>query len=297
MRSTVTKLAMAATAAVASSALGGVIYRRMRYKKIQPKPLKAYDELRPGDAREIHLTAHRGLSAVCPENTAPAFLAAGKAGFYALECDTHCTTDGVWVVLHDGQIKTMFEGSGDVKTYSYPEMLEKKMVNGANIDKYPGTRICTLQEYIDICKTYGCRPMIEVKDPRTEKMASLYALLRENGILEGCILISFHITVLRALRELDKNLEMWYLVEYITKKKIAAAKEIAAGVAFCAQYNAQRPEAIRKIHEAGLTAACWTVDSKELLEKMMDAGVHYVTTNSILPTAAARDALTAEANR
>ena len=41
------KLAMAGMAAVASSALGGVIYRRMRYQKIKPKPLKAFDELLP----------------------------------------------------------------------------------------------------------------------------------------------------------------------------------------------------------------------------------------------------------
>lgn len=297
MSSVWTKLAMAGMAAVASSALGGVIYRHMRYQKIKPKPLKAFDELRPDDTRELHLTAHRGLSAVFPENTAEAFTAAGKAGFYAIECDTHCTTDGVWVVLHDGQIKTMFDGKGDVKSYSYPEMLEKKMVNGANIENYPNAHICTLQEYIDICKTYGCRPMIEVKDRRIEKMQSLYDLLAQNGILKSCIIISFHISVLRKLREIDQDLEMWYLVEYITGKTIAAAKEIHAGVAFCAQYNAPRPEAIKQIHDAGLTAACWTVDSKELLEKMMDAGVHYVTTNSILPTSAAREKVTASENR
>lgn len=297
MSSVWTKLAMAGMAAVASSALGGVIYRHMRYQKISPKPLKAFDELRPDDTRELHLTAHRGLSAVFPENTAEAFTAAGKAGFYAIECDTHCTTDGVWVVLHDYQIKTMFDGTGDVKSYSYPEMLEKKMVNGANIENYPDAHICTLQEYIDICKTYGCRPMIEVKDKRIEKLQSLYDLLVQNDILKSCIIISFHISVLRKLREIDPNLEMWYLVEYITDKKIAAAGEINAGVAFCAQYNSPRPEAIQKIHDAGLTAACWTVDTKELLEKMMDAGVHYVTTNSILPCAAAREKVTASENR
>ncbi len=278
------KIAMAGVAAVASTALGGVIYRRMRYKKIKPKELKHFPELVPNNEKEIHLTAHRGLSAVYPENTAEAFRAGGEAGFYALECDTHCTTDGTWVVLHDGQIKTMFDGTGDVKSYSYEEMLKKKMVNGANIEKYPDARICTLQEYIDICKQYGCRPMIEVKDKRIEKMQSLYDLLVQNEILESCIIISFHITVLRALYQIDKNLEMWYLVEYITDKKLREAKECGnAGIAFCAQYNAPRPEMIQKVHDNGLTAACWTVDTGELLQKMMDCGVKYITTNSILP--------------
>lgn len=278
------KFAMATVAAIASTPLGGVVYRCMRHQKIQPKELQHFSELVPNNEREIHLTAHRGLSAIYPENTAEAFTAGGKAGFYALECDTHCTTDGTWVVLHDGPIKTMFDGTGDVKDYSYEEMRKKKMINGANIDKYPDAHICTLQEYIDICKTYGCRPMIEVKDTRTEKMQSLYSLLVKNEIVESCIIISFHISVLRALYAIDKTLEMWYLINYINDKRIQEAKFCGnAGIAFCAQYNAPRPEAIQKVHEAGLTAACWTVDSADLLKQMMDCGVKYITTNSILP--------------
>ena len=78
------KIAMAGVAAVASTALGGVIYRHMRYKKIKPKELKHFPKLVPNNEKEIHLTAHRGLSAVYPENTAEAFRAGGEAGFYAL---------------------------------------------------------------------------------------------------------------------------------------------------------------------------------------------------------------------
>ena len=281
------KIAMAGVAAVASTAIGGIVYRHMRYKRIPPKPLQDFTKLVPDAPEGVHLTAHRGLSAQYPENTKEAFIAGGKAGFYALECDTHCTTDGTWVVLHDGQIKTMFQGTGDVKDYSYTEMLQKKMINGANIDKFPEARICTLQEYIDVCKTYGCRPMIEIKDPRTEKMQDLYNLLKENGILQSCILISFHLSDLRAMREIDDTLEMWYLVHYITNKVIRQAKAANLGVAFCAQYNALRPEYIKKVLDNGLTAACWTVDDKDLLLKMLDCGVRYITTNSILPSATA----------
>lgn len=278
------KIGMAAIAGIASTPLGGVAYRCARRQKIKPKEVKHFSALVPNNTREIHLTGHRGLSAVYPENTALAFEAGGKAGFYALECDTHCTTDGVWVVLHDGPIQTMFDGKGDVKTHSYAQMRQKKMINGANLDKYPDAHICTLQEYIDICKKYGCRPMIEVKDERTEKMQSFYELLRQNEILESCILISFHISVLRALYAIDKNLELWYLINYINDKRIAQAKSCGnAGIAFCAQYNVPRPEAIKKVHDNGLTAACWTVDSADLLKKMMDCGVKYITTNSILP--------------
>ncbi len=284
MADVLNKIAMAGVSAIASTPFGGIAYRRMRHKPIQPKEVLHFSKLMPDNTQEIHLTGHRGFSAVYPENTKEAFVAGGKAGFYALECDTHCTADGTWVVLHDGEIRTMFDGTGDVKSYSYGEMLQKKMINGANIDQHPNARICTLQEYIDVCKEYGCRPMIEVKDERTEKMASLYDMLVQNGILESCIIISFHLSVLQTLHQIDSNLEIWYLVNRITDKIIQQAKDSGNfGIAFCAQYNAPYPENIQKVHDNGLTAACWTVDTKDLLEKMMACGVKYITTNAILP--------------
>ena len=53
------KFAMATVAAIASTPLGGVVYRCMRHQKIQPKELQHFSELVPNNEREIHLTAHR----------------------------------------------------------------------------------------------------------------------------------------------------------------------------------------------------------------------------------------------
>lgn len=231
------------------------------------------------------MTAHRGLSAVAPENTLEAFRCAGEAGgFYAFECDTHRTTDGVWVIIHDRSIRSMLDGKGKVTDYSYEELMHMKMVNGANIEKYPDLKLCTLDEYIDLCLQYGVRPMIEIKDPRTEQMEEFYSILQRRGIVESCIIISFHIDILKALYQIDPELEMWYLVEYITEKALKRAEETGnLGIAFNATRQENRTEWIQKVHDRGLTAACWTVDSEELLNKMLDCGVKYITTNSILP--------------
>lgn len=282
------KAFMVTLGALSETPLGKLAYKSMRSKPIEPKKLLVFPEIRPNNTQEIHLTAHRGLSGIHPENTAVSFEAGGKAGFYALECDTHCTTDGTWMVVHDAEISTLFDGKGDVTTFSYDELMKKNMVKGANIQKYPETHMCTLQEYIDICKKYGCRPMIEIKDARLDKMHSLYKVLEENDILESCILISFHYDDLVTMYNINPNLTLWHLINNISNKKIENAKKYGFGLAFCAAYNADRPEMIQKIHNAGLTAACWTVDTKELLDKMMDAGVKYITSNTILPTAEAR---------
>ena len=50
---------------------------------------------------KIRLIAHRGLSALAPENTLPAYELAGKYGYYEAECDLHETKAGELILLHD----------------------------------------------------------------------------------------------------------------------------------------------------------------------------------------------------
>ncbi len=55
-----------------------------------------------GGRAPIRVFAHRGCSAHLPENTIAAFRQAIVDGADALELDVHCTTDGHFVVSHDG---------------------------------------------------------------------------------------------------------------------------------------------------------------------------------------------------
>ncbi|MFM2287572.1 MAG: hypothetical protein RL684_715, partial [Pseudomonadota bacterium] len=53
------------------------------------------------DTRLIHLVAHRGNAAECPENTLPAFQSALQLGVRFLELDVQLSRDGVPIVIHD----------------------------------------------------------------------------------------------------------------------------------------------------------------------------------------------------
>lgn len=268
-----------------SPIFGKIVYKNMRSKKIMPRELKKLSDLAPQGKDSVKVVAHRGLSGAYPENTAPAFSAAGEhGGYYGIECDTHMTTDGTWVIMHDPNIESIYSGKGDVKTFSYTELEKFNVVRGANIEKYPDLKVCTLQEYVDICKKNNCHPVIEIKDPRTDKMQSFYDFLVKNDLLKDAVIISFILDDLKALNKIDSTLNMWYLVDYLTDKNIREAKESGCrGMDFSSAFNACRPEYIKKVHENGLVTACWTVDDKETLTAMMDAGVEIITTNSILP--------------
>lgn len=273
--------------AIPTAALAAAVrktYVDIRYGAKVAKDTIKFSEAAEGNTEDIHLTAHRGLSSVAPENSLEAFKQAAKYNYYALECDVHCTTDGKWVIIHDHMLQSMAKEKGDVKKMSFEDTLSKiKYTNGANIKDYPDAGIILVEEFIEICKEANIRPMIEVKDKRVEKVADLLKIIRKYDIEESVILISFHKDILREFRNLSPNMETWLLMHSITDEKLQECIENNNGVAFEAARGKNQPEMIQKIHHNKLLAACWTVDTKEMLDEMMKQGVKYITTNAILP--------------
>ena len=66
--------------------------------------------------------AHRGFSGNYPENTMLAFKKAAEAGCDGIELDVQLTKDDVLVVIHDGTIDRVTDGTGRVVEYTYEEL-------------------------------------------------------------------------------------------------------------------------------------------------------------------------------
>ena len=69
----------------------------------------------------IRVQAHRGASAMRPENTLPAFRRAIEFGADGIECDIHLTTDGQYVVCHDNEIDRTSNGTGKLSEMTAAE--------------------------------------------------------------------------------------------------------------------------------------------------------------------------------
>jgi len=67
--------------------------------------------------------AHRGVSALMPENTLPAFSAALALGADEIEFDVRMTKDGKMVVSHDGTLERISNGTGHVADHTLDELL------------------------------------------------------------------------------------------------------------------------------------------------------------------------------
>ena len=66
--------------------------------------------------------AHRGVSALIPENTLPAFAAALALGADEIEFDIRLTKDNQMVVCHDPVLERISDGTGDVRDYTLDEL-------------------------------------------------------------------------------------------------------------------------------------------------------------------------------
>jgi glycerophosphoryl diester phosphodiesterase len=231
---------------------------------------------------EYRLTAHRGFSSVAPENTAPALVEAGKAGFYAAEFDIIPTADGVWVLIHDDTVDRTMDGEGEVEKLTLAQLREMKIDGGKGIENYPDLRISTLEEAIDICIEYSMRPMIEVKGGTPEDMQSVLDIINSKGIKDTAIVIDFDKDRLSALRALDDEIELWHLTNKITDETMEFVKKSNAGIGF----NFGIPQNYFYINDAkreGITLASWTVDIPFVVDVLNAAGVDYITTNKIMP--------------
>lgn len=233
---------------------------------------------------DTYLVAHRGFRAVAPENTAPAFEEAGKAGFAANECDIYRTTDGVWVVQHDKNTYRMMDLTKNIEKCTYEELMSHNTDNGNNIADYSNLKICTLEEYMEICDKYSMDAVIEFKgESNQEHYDEVIDMINRYPNVKVTF-ISFQFSDLEALRKVCDN-DLMYLVQKIEPEDIELAKSIDnCGIDF----NANKEEnwendaqIIKDCQAAGLKLGGWTVDKLEVMQKLLDVGVDMVTTNCI----------------
>lgn len=256
----------------------GLIYVFAIEPKIPPKVVSLSSKGLPTE--NVNLIAHRGFSAVAPENSAAAFVEAGKTEFFAAECDIQLTKDNVWIVNHNSDIKKMTNGGGEIWEMTYNEIQQYTVDGGYYSEKYPDQKLITLEEYLAICNEYEIIPQIEIKEGNYDCLDTvLTALNKYEGMRENAIITSFDGVVLEKIRNLDGEIELWYLTYEITDKVIRLSTLNNYTIAFnCKTYD---EEMLKKAQDEHLELATWTVDSIKIYEELYDLGVRNFTTNCL----------------
>ncbi|MGN0463261.1 MAG: glycerophosphodiester phosphodiesterase [Acutalibacteraceae bacterium] len=273
---------IAALIVIISAVAAAAYYELSGLKPIEPKETVSISASSVKDLTKIKMIAHRGLSATAPENTLAAFKAACDAGYYGVEYDIQLTGDGVWVVSHDPSLKRM---TGENIKIAETELSDLKKIsynNGANIDKYDGITIPTLEETLALVSQYGIVSVIEIKTGTADKIDELMALLEKYKILDKVRIISFNEEPLKKVKELSGQTPVSYLTDKVDESVIELCKNdgfeaVSFNKSKCGE------DSVRMITDAGLIPQCWTVDKISDFEKFAGFGVEYFTSNCLLP--------------
>ncbi|MBQ7638542.1 MAG: hypothetical protein IJS90_06560 [Clostridia bacterium] len=228
------------------------------------------------------LIAHRGFSALYPQNTVPAFEAAAENGFDGFEFDVHTTKDGVWVVLHNDTVDEMTNGSGNVADYTYDELMMFDIDAGNGVERYENLKIPTLTEALDVCAESEIFPVIEIKSCDPSYFPDLLREVYIRSLEKRAVIISFDMEYLEKIRELDGDIEMLYLTHKLTKDDVDRCEKLGnCGVDIEIKNSIKTLSAIRYAREKGLRCVSWTVDLPVLADLSHFLGIDAITTNKI----------------
>ena len=281
------KILICVLCVVAAVCVAGGLFAKLRTKKIRPKDTVSIKSISAVNINEITLTAHRGLSAIEPENTLPAFKAACEAKYNYVEFDIEPTSDGKWIVMHDDDLRRTTNGHGKITERTLAEVSALKIDNGANIENYTDLRVPTFEETMALLDRYypNTKPMIEIKSIGKNNLDSLIEFFKDYAASgRSTIVISFDKDIIDTLYKECPEQTYWLLTSELSDEAVDFCKNHGnMRAAFNGNNTKNTDSVINAAIDAGIPLAAWTVDSPDTLKNLYDLGVRYFTTNCITP--------------
>ena len=172
--------------------------------------------------------AHRGYSFRLPENTEIAVREAIDLGYSHIEIDVRFTADGVPVILHDDTIDRTarfldgeYGGNISIRDLTYEDALRYydfglyKYEQEIITPDFGHVKIMTLDDFLNICKTYNITPVVELKAAGSDNtgkknLPKVAELLKKYNIQDKTIISSGSLGWLKEMHDI-------YLKGYPTK--------------------------------------------------------------------------------
>ena len=224
------------------------------------------------------LVAHRGLSGIEAENTNAAFVAAGNRSYYGIETDIHRTSDGRFVVCHDGDLNRIAGVDMAVEDTDLSRLQEVVLLDKDGRRDREDLRLSTLENYLGICKKYDKHCVLELKSDFTdEEISRIVDVVKGFDYLNSVTFISFYYSNLTKIRNICPEQSVQFLFGGFNEDVISQL--ISDKIDVDVHHLALTEEVIARLHEGGLTVNCWTVDDPARAEELCAWGVDFITTN------------------
>lgn len=224
--------------------------------------------------------AHRGGSALRPENTIAAFDHGLSLGADGLEFDVHLSRDGVVVVHHDAMLDRTTTGKGPLAALTADELARLDAARLWPEYANRGIGIPTLREVLRRYPSALC--IIEMKVNAPALARKTIDEVRAADAVERVSLGSFGTRVLRAARAYEPRIltgasrEETRLALYLSWCRIPVRRPRYDAFQVPEMAGSTRvvsPRFVRYAHEAGCAVQVWTVDEEADMRRLLGWGV------------------------
>lgn len=228
---------------------------------------------------------HRGHSSIQPENTVASVKQCVKTGAHGCECDLMLTKDGKIVLFHDPQMEWKVRTDKNEKVAGVIADYDLETLRTFDFglwkgEEFRGTKIATLDEYLDALKGTDCIPVIELKNCPPEPVVEA---VKARGMEKRCVFISSSRRVKELCPEITTavlvgdcaNVPDDQLADQIEKWVVNAKTNVID-----IEHSRMTPELAKELKRRHIFIMVWTVkhDPARLAE-LYEMGVDSITTN------------------
>lgn len=206
------------------------------------------------------LIAHRGYSAMYPENTMTSFR---KARSKVVEFDVRKTLDNVPVVIHDRALDRTTTGTGDVKKHTW-EHIQNLHIKGCD------ERVPSLDQ---VLQTFGDEYSYNIEIKSSDTASVVVDSIKKSALPYGNTLVtSFKWDEIKAVRKLDDRINTGLISIVRPERAIRECVRLGCEVAVLNHLSITR-DVVKYAEKNGIEVYAYTVNSTDEARKLFDYGV------------------------
>jgi glycerophosphoryl diester phosphodiesterase len=220
--------------------------------------------------------AHRGASAIAPENTAAAIREAIRLGAKVIEFDVRVTSDGELVLFHDKELDRVVGRPGTIEASAWEAVQTFDVGTWFTGGKFAGEKVLRFDDAIRLCLEGGATPLIEHKTGSAKAYA---AVIEKLGVGDRVIVQSFDWDFLTEFKEVMPGVLIGALgSKELTSNHLSDLKTLSPDWVGW-NFNDLKDSDIPRLRVLGATVVLWTVNNPDIAISRVSAGVDGIITD------------------
>lgn len=227
--------------------------------------------------RYPRIIAHRCGGALAPENTLSGLRVAARLGCRGVEFDAMLSADGIPILIHDDTLERTTSGRGGVGHAPLADLA--RLDAGIRHHRaFAGEPVPTLVQALEVCADLGLWANVEIKPFPDREVETGRRVAEATADFGNVLLSSFSVDALRQAADVAEAKPRALLVDAVGDDWVDVARELGARGLHVAASLASA-ELLRPLRGAGIPVACFTVNRRDLAERLFADGVTAVFTD------------------